>query len=555
MMRNARQPAFHSMGRCYSSFHPKLPQQPRWRFERTLKALNTGGHIEDGSPRQEISQEALSVIVKSVAIATMITTIAALGPSPAYAGEWRPRRHLRRIQDEALETGAKTRAALHDAAQRAALQAQHAQAAAAASSQQDSIGSLFNQAKKSIKKTQRQIQRSLQGDGAYSVGISGRPDPSSYYSRPSSAVVDSSPLGWWVVVAALVGTSYAVWGHKLRKLWSQGGSSENGRWVRDRSLGGKLVFVPDVTDAPSPRPLWVDDDDFTSELTTAATARAGPSTSSGATSLGTTTAAGGGRASSSIEDVEPTWWAPPAPVGYVSASRKEELTKQARATLRELEDYKLQGIDYPSSSLVTLRRLCHEAGGAQVRPPTENGRDSIFRAVVRFALQAALRPSPASDLGGYEPGRFVSGLAHDLTVPSKRAIIITHGEVAATCRSALIDAEAAYRAADESRLLYSLGRMVAILDAFQLPSGSAEAELVGRTIQAQTTLEFRRAVFLAAGSANLNIAPIVAEMMGFDPGQVMEQLKMQIAVAAASSGGSSGGEGGAPLGAEVEEQA
>ena len=97
--------------------------------------------------------------------------------------------------------------------------------------------------------------------------------------------------------------------------------------------------------------------------------------------------------------------------------------------------------------------------------------------------------------------------------------------------------------------------MVAILDAFQLPSGSAEAELVGRTIQAQTTLEFRRAVFLAAGSANLNIAPIVAEMMGFDPGQVMEQLKMQIAVAAASSGGSSGGEGGAPLGAEVEEQA
>lgn len=537
---NASQPTLHGMGRSNFSIQPRLRQHRRWGLDRTIKAVGNKRNIDDDQPRHDIPQEALTVMAKSVAIAAMFTAITASTPAAAVAGEWHPRRHLRRIKDEALETGTKARTSLQEAANRAAVQAQRAQAAAAAAAQQDSLSSFFSRAQKSVKKTQRKIQRTLQGDTAYSVGISGRPDPATYYSRSSSAVVDSSPLGWWVVAVALMGAGYAIWGDKLRKFWAQRGPSENGRWVRDRSLGGKLVFVPDATDAPSPRPLWEDDDEFTSELATAAASRAGRPSGSGAPN---TVKSGSAGAVSAPEDVEPTWWAPPAPVGYVSASRKEELARQARATLRELEDYKLQGQDYPLSSLVTLRRVCHEGGGIQVRPPTESGRDSIFRAAVRFAQQAALRQSPANDLGGYEPGRFVSGLANDLTVPAKRAITITHGEVAATCRAALIDTEAAFRAGDENRVLYSLGRMVATLDAFPLPPGSAEAELVGRTIQSQTTIEFRRAVFLAAGSNNLDIAPIVAEMMGFDPAQVMEQLKMSIAVAAAAAQGAQGGAG------------
>jgi hypothetical protein len=332
-----------------------------------------------------------------------------------------------------------------------------------------------------------------------------------------------------------MGVAYAKWGDNIKLLWRRGPNSEKGRWVRDRSLGGKLVFVPDVTDAPSSsRPSWLDDDDFTTELASAAAARTGGA--AGTTPTTTTSAAAASRANMLVvEDVEPTWWAPPAPVGYVSASRKEDMVKQLKQTLRLLEDSKLRGEEYSLSELITLRRICHEGGGITIKPSTESGRDAILRAGVRFAMQASLRPNPSSDLGGYEPGRFISGLAGDLTVPSKRAITITHGEVAATCRGALIDAEAAFRAGDQNRVLYSLGRLVATLAAFPLPQGSAESELVGRTIQAQTTLQFRRAVFLAAGSADIHIAPIVAEMMGFDPAQVMEQLKMQISVSAAQA--------------------
>jgi hypothetical protein len=54
---------------------------------------------------------------------------------------------------------------------------------------------------------------------------------------------------------------------------------------------------------------------------------------------------------------------------YSTASRKEELQRQARGVLRQLEDGKLlQGLDYPVSGLVALRTLCQEAGGYQVRP-------------------------------------------------------------------------------------------------------------------------------------------------------------------------------------------
>ena len=171
----------------------------------------------------------------------------------------------------------------------------------------------------------------------------------------------------------------------------------------------------------------------------------------------------------------------------------------------------------------------------QVRVGTENGRDALFRGALKLVIQA-LAPSPASSLpvtsslGGFEPGRFMSGLACDVSMPESRAVTIVHGEVAAASRAALIDAEAAYRAGDQTRLLGALRTLVAVVDAFPLPVGSPEAEMVGRTIQSQTTLEFRRSVFLAAGSVNLSIAPIIAEMMGFNPDQVMEQLKAQLSM-------------------------
>ncbi len=486
-------------------------------------------HAPGCSPSQQ--QEAFITLVRAAAATTVFTAFAATIPSPAIASDWHPRRNLRRIRDSVLEGGARVRARQQEINSRALAQAKKEQAAEAAA-QAKSQDKFLYQAQTAAKRAYRQLQRTVRGESVYSVGVSGgRPDPASYYSNSTiSAGPEPSSLGWWVILFALAGVAYAKWGDNLKLMWRRGPNSEKGRWVRDRSLGGKLVFVPDATDAPSSsRPSWLDDDGFTTELASAAAVRAGGVGSA------TSTSAGSKGLAAVVKDVEPTWWAPPAPVGYVSASRKEDMVKQSKQVLRMLEDSKIRGEEYSLSDLITLRRVCHEGGGISVKPSTESGRDAILRAGVRFAMTAALRQNPSSDLGGYEPGRFISGLAGDLTVPAKRAITITHGEVAATCRGALIDAEAAFRAADQDRVLYSLGRLVATLASFPLPQGSAESELVGRTIQAQTTLEFRRAVFLAAGSADLQIAPIVAEMMGFDPNQVMEQLKMQISVSAAQA--------------------
>lgn len=60
-----------------------------------------------------------------------------------------------------------------------------------------------------------------------------------------------------------------------------------------------------------------------------------------------------------------------------------------------------------------------EGGGLQVKPRTENGRDSMLKAGVRAAMDCAVEGSRGL-LDGAEPGRFVSGLAHDLGKRTKR---------------------------------------------------------------------------------------------------------------------------------------
>lgn len=373
---------------------------------------------------------------------------------------------------------------------------------------------------KSAQRAYRKLQRTVQGETVYSVGISGRQNPTASYYGATSSSPEASPAGWIAAGIAAAGLAYVVWGRSVRWPWASKRRGEGGRWVRDRSLGGKMVFIPNgAAGTSTTRPLWEDDDEFSSELVTAAASGAVSAVSAGASTDATP------------QELVPEWWSPPSSASYVSAGRKEELHKQAKAALRQLEDAKmLRGEDYSLSGMVALRSLCSQAGGLQVRAHTESGRDAILRAAVRAAINASLRSSnPASALGGYEPGRFVSGLAHDLAVPDKRAVTIVHAEVAATCRGALIDAEAAYRIGSQDDLVRALQRLVVCLGAFPLPPGSPEAELVGRSFVKHATLEFRKAVFMGAGSYDLAVAPLVAEMLGFDPQLVMPQLLTQVA--------------------------
>lgn len=372
--------------------------------------------------------------------------------------------------------------------------------------QDDSPKDVIHESIESIKSLIKNQGSSKSEKARYSVGISRRPPPAAYYGhsiRPREEPLAVGSLILW----ALLGGSVLIY-LKNKFGWSLGSghgrNQKRGKWVRDRSLGGKMVFIEDAP--PQARPLW---DDLPSEDL------------DDQKSL----AAYGSDFKKDVhqDKIVPLWWAPPAAVKYVSSSRKDELTSTARGILRQLENEKISlGQDYSLSLLVSLRSCCHNAGGISVTPSTQSGRDSMLRSAIKYSLS-----NPKSMLGGYEPSRFISGLAQDLGIPEDRAIVIVHSEIAAQCRGALIDAEAAFRVDNGGLVSQSLSKIVYALQSFPIPAGTPEMELVGRSVMQHNSLEFRKAVFFAAGSHDLSIAPIVAEMVGFNADLVMPQLLLQ----------------------------
>jgi hypothetical protein len=350
----------------------------------------------------------------------------------------------------------------------------------------------------------------------YSVSVRGRPAPSSYFGH--SIRQRDSPLPAGVgILWGLVGVS-VFWYLKNKFGWSLGWAGKNkgeaGRWVRDRSLGGRMVFLEDSKKAAVPRPLW-EDLPGEEEAKKKKTLPGYLSDDEKATVP-----------LESTKKVVPVWWAPPQPVKYVSKDRRADLQKQADMIVRRLQNEKIElGQDYSLRGLVDLRQTCNSGGGLTVTTSTQSGRDSMLRMAVKHSLE-----NPKSALGGYEPGRFVSGLATDLGVPDERAVTIVHAEIASTCRNALIDAEAAFRSQDERLVSKSLSKILHALQSFPIPSQSAEMEMVGRSVMRTTSLEFRKAVFFSAGAVDLSIAPVIAEMLGFQSELVMPQLVAQLQV-------------------------
>lgn len=350
---------------------------------------------------------------------------------------------------------------------------------------------------------------------AYSVGVSGRPAPAAYYGHPirnREAPVPFALSAIWLLLGAAI-LLYVSKKLNLNLIFRGTKSGKRGRWVRDRSLGGKMVFIEDSGLNKSSRPLWEDlpeDEEFVAP-------KAIPSYISEDEREQSTS-------SRTTASTAPIWWAPPQGVKFVSATRKEDLQSQANSILRHIENKKIEsGMDYELSQLLSLRKVCHNGGGLTVKPSTESGRDAILRTAIKYSLHY-----PKSYLGGYEPSRFISGLALDLGVPERRAISIVHGEIAKECKGALIDAEAAFRASDQKLLSDSLSRVIRALESFPMPPQSPEIELVGRSVMQSTTLEFRKAVFFTAGKIDLALASVIAEMVGFNPELVMPQLLLKL---------------------------
>ena len=152
----------------------------------------------------------------------------------------------------------------------------------------------------------------------------------------SGAAPQASPLGWAAVGAAVLVGALLAWGRNLRWPWG-GRRASGGRWVRDRSLGGRMVFIPDPEPleggaARPARPLYEDPD-----------AGAVPEAAPAGGALGPWSDAGPAAPAAAPRAFElPAWWEAPSRLVYSTPARKEELQRRARATLRYLQDQKLE---------------------------------------------------------------------------------------------------------------------------------------------------------------------------------------------------------------------
>lgn len=472
-------------------------------------------HTDEPCSSSDVS-DASDASTKNVAVGwvAVVVSLGTVGVPAAQGSEWYPRRHTRRIKSQSSLDSLLLKNDRRKKRQR------ERETKLAQQKEEEELRLKMNEARSddALVANVRKAMSNMFGDGkvVHSVGVSARPPPSAYYGhaiRQREAPVSAGML----LVCGMVGVGiFVALKNKFGWTFSFGrigqGSQKSGRWVRDRSLGGKMVFIEDSPSSSKrnqPRPLWEDLPGDEEDIKVGALPGYGSDDVTEEEEQGVKT---------------PMWYAPPAGAGYVSASRRDELQKQANSLVRQLQNQKVEsGLDYSLSELVSLRLTCHKGGGLTVTPSTQSGRDSMLRMAVKHSLS-----NPSSSLGGYEPARFVSGIASDIGVPQERAVTIVHAEIASMCRNSLIDAEAAFRSQDEPLLSRSLSKVIHALQNFPIPVGSAEMDMVGRSVMQSTSLEFRKAVFFSAGAIDLSIAPIIAEAVGFDPDLVMPQLIMEM---------------------------
>jgi len=369
-----------------------------------------------------------------------------------------------------------------------------------------------------------------------------RPGP---YSSGSSSPISPAASEAITTGLALLAAAAAV-AAVARRLCtgSWGPRRKEGRWVRDRSLGGKMIFVEDgdlssyaskLRKKSINADLFLDDGEEVDPSDAAAAAAA---------------ASGSRKAATAKEQQLPSWWAPPRPSSSTSSSssrfEREALTQALRedptfiaatATLRQLEDSKLSGRDYSLSQLVAIRTALGDSG-VSLKPRTGSQRDAMFRAAATAAAEEASEGgsgrSFSSPLRWVPPNEFVSGCASDLGVPTEEAVNMSCAAVAAKARALLVDALASRRGGDFTESLLLVAKLASLLSALPLVEGGPQAPMVATALSQRATLEERRALFeeflgvvggskvvKERGSRERSAAVVAAECLGFDAALVV----------------------------------
>lgn len=236
---------------------------------------------------------------------------------------------------------------------------------------------------------------------------------------------------------------------------SRGGRSRAGRFVRDRSLGGRLVRVAEAE-------ATLRDDN--SGLSASATAPSARPPVSGA----------------GLDD-PPAWWVDPSPPSRVGAAATAAALASAKAAAARLNASRVGGGDYDVADFVGLRGACASASGVGLSLEATQ-RDALFRGAADIALSSA--PDGPGALCGFAPGDLLSGLAGDLGVPRHRAAVLVASATAARLRSGLTDGLAALRRGEAGRFdaVARLAALGAQLRALPLEPTAAEVDMVAQQL-------------------------------------------------------------------------
>ncbi|KXZ55015.1 hypothetical protein GPECTOR_3g178 [Gonium pectorale] len=326
---------------------------------------------------------------------------------------------------------------------------------------------------------------------------------------------DFAPLVVWAGIAAAL---YGAYRSRLLAWLTSGARRQatGGKWVYDRSLGGRKVWVPDSSSFAGPTTASslsekagrsFKDEDFERLASFAAAARtADPSapSSSAASSL-------------------PAWWDPP-PVLYASEATKAARAEEAARLLARIESAKISGRDYALSEIRELRRVC-QSGHVTVRPKTVGAREGIFRTAVEAAVEAAQRGGNEA-LDDASPGRWVTAVATDLGMEEGRAVEIARAAAAVAARGRLLDAVTNLRSGSTDEAVFALARLAQLLQRFPaLERGGPQVSMVASQLAGRTKLEEREAMLYLLLQLYEGGAGVAAELLGFDPQAAKNPLR------------------------------
>ena len=281
--------------------------------------------------------------------------------------------------------------------------------------------------------------------------------------------------------------------------------NEGGKWVIDRSLGGRKVWVPDSDASRRAKKL--------SERSALDEVYYNSSSSSTTTSASTISRnlEGEGVDEEKEQQNLPTWWIESpflhTSIGGTDKQRKADLLQDARRSASYISAARINGVQWTSDMILDFHTACAAALkcypyeeknkyrlsiAKSVGP--ENARVQLYRQASEIAVEDCVgNRSGVSSSFGMDVNVFMVGLSYFLNIPTKVAINIVRSSCAAKTRNLLLASCSALRKEREgisspsADLLLSLFSIVSVLNVFPFTENSAEIEMINEGFKTRVT--------------------------------------------------------------------